>query len=75
MPGGKHQARNQFGTPGVAKSFLRGAKIFQTMSKSLQLCPTYFSRWGEKFCRGLSPPWLRAWQTHNRFVRSSDFLL
>jgi len=22
------QARNQFGTPGVAKSFLRGAQIF-----------------------------------------------
>ena len=28
----KHQARNQFGTPGGAKSFLRGAQIFE-------LCP------------------------------------
>jgi len=34
------QARNQLGTPGVAKSFLRGAQIFQTMSNSFQLCPT-----------------------------------
>jgi len=51
-----HQARNQLETPGVAKSFLRGAQIFQTMSNSFQLCPTDFSRGGEEFCRGRSPP-------------------
>ena len=42
---------NQLGTPGVAKSFLRRAQIFQTMSNSFQLCPTDFSRWGKKVCR------------------------
>ena len=51
------QARNQLGTPGVAKSFLRGAHIFQTMSNSFQLCPTDFSRGGKKFCRrGFATP-------------------
>jgi len=34
------QARNQFWTPGVAKSFLRGAQFFKTMSNSFQLCST-----------------------------------
>jgi len=38
------QARNQLGTPGGAKSFLRDPKYFK-------LCPTHFSRRGEKFCR------------------------
>jgi len=50
------QARNQFGTPGVAKSFLRGAQIFQTMSNIFQLCPAYFTG-GRKGCRRASPPW------------------
>ena len=48
------QAGNQLGKPGVAKSFLRGAKIFQTMSSSFQLCPTDFS-WGEKSFAGGDP--------------------
>jgi len=51
-----YQARNQLGTPGGAKSFLRVAQIFQTMSNAFKLCPTYFSRGGEKFSRGLRPP-------------------
>jgi len=50
------QARNQLGTPGGAKSFLRGAQIFLTMSNSFKLCPTHLSREGEKFSRGVSPP-------------------
>ena len=59
--GYKVQARNQLGTPGLAKSFPRGAQIFQTMSNSFQLCLTDFSRGGAKrFCRWASPPlWLR----------------
>jgi len=44
------QARYQLETLGGAKSFLRGAQIFQTMSNGFKLRPTYFSRWGEKFC-------------------------
>ena len=35
------------------------------MSSTFKLCPTYFSRGGEKYCRGgFAPPalpWLRAW--------------
>jgi len=83
------QARNQLGTPGGAKSFLRGVQIFklcpirpvtslghqgwqrlfwgaqvcQTVSNSFQLCPTDFSRGGEKVCWGSFAPlslWLRA---------------
>jgi len=46
------QARNQLGTPGGAKSFLRGAHIFCTMSDIFKLYPTNFSRGGEKFSRG-----------------------
>ena len=41
---GCHQARNQLGTPGGAKSFLGGAHIFK-------LRPTYFSK-GRRECRG-----------------------
>jgi len=44
------QARNQLGTPGGAKSFLRGAYIFWTMAYVFKLCPTHFSR-------GASSPW------------------
>jgi len=58
------QARNQLGTPG-AKSFLRGALIFWTMSNSFKPCPTHFSSRGEIFSRGdslpLRPPWLQTW--------------
>jgi len=39
------QARNQLGAPGGAKSFPRGAQIFE-------LYPTHFSRKGKKFSRG-----------------------
>jgi len=42
------QARNQLGTPGGAKSFLRGAQIFLTMCNNFKLHPTHFSRQGEK---------------------------
>jgi len=54
------QARNQLGTPGVAKSFLRGPQIFQTISTSFQLCPTYFSRGGgaKRFAWGGFAPFL-----------------
>jgi len=41
-----NQACNQLGTPGVAKSSLRWAQIFQIMSNSFQLYPTDFSRKG-----------------------------
>jgi len=52
----RKQARNQLGTPGGAKSFPRGANIFWTMSNIFKLCPTDFSRGGEYFLRGASPP-------------------
>jgi len=42
-----HQARNQLGTPGGRRVFLRGAQIFWSMSYSFKLCPPHFSR-GEK---------------------------
>jgi len=45
------QDRNQLGTPGVAKSFLRGAEIFLTLSNIFKLCPIDFSRVGEKIFR------------------------
>ena len=31
------------------------------MPNSFKLCPTHFSRGGEKFSRGATSPWLRAW--------------
>jgi len=37
------QARNQSGTPGGAKSFLRGTQIF-CMSNGFKECPSHFSR-------------------------------
>jgi len=59
------QACNQLGTLGGAKSFLRGAQVFETMFTSFKICPTHFSRVVEKFSRGpsppLRPPWLWAW--------------
>ena len=51
------QARKQLGTPGVAKSFLRGPQIFQTVSTGFQLCPTDFSMGGKKVCRGGFAPY------------------
>ena len=50
------QVRNQLRTPGGAKSFLRGAQIFWTVSNSFKLCPTNFSREGEYFSRGAFSP-------------------
>jgi len=54
-----NQARNQLGSPGGAKSFLRGALIFYTRSNSLKLCPTHFSRGGEKSLGVFAPPAVR----------------
>jgi len=47
-----NQARNQLRTPEVAKSFLKGAHIFQTMSNSFQLYPKDFSLGGRKGLQG-----------------------
>jgi len=58
----KSQARNQLGTPGGAKSFLRGAQNFWTVSNNFKLCPTHLSRGAKTFLGGASPPWLRAWR-------------
>jgi len=52
IKGSYRQASNQLGTPGGAKSFLRGAQTFWTMSKIFKLYPTHFSREGENFSRG-----------------------
>jgi len=64
----------------ATKSFLRGAQIFWTASNSFKLCPTHFSRRGENFSRGTSPPcaphWLRAWWSEQRgrgFLREFIF--
>jgi len=51
-----YQARNQPGTPGGAKSFLRGAQILWTISNSFKLCPIHFSRGSKKCFRDLRPP-------------------
>ena len=50
-----NHARNQLGTPGGAKSFLRGAQIFWTMSNMFKLYPTHFSRGAKHFLEGASP--------------------
>ena len=59
-------------TLGGAKSFMRGAQNFWTMSNSFILCPTHFSRRGEKISReGFAPPappWLRACWRHDRKI-------
>ena len=44
------------GTPGVAKSFPRGAQIFLTMSNSFKLCRTHFYRRAKNFLGRASPP-------------------
>ena len=49
------QARIQLGTLGVVKRCLRGAQIFQTMSNSFQLYPTYFFEGGRKVLQEVSP--------------------
>ena len=61
-----NQARNQLGTPGGAKSCLRGVQNILAMSNSFKRCPTRFSSGSEKCCSGgfpLRPAWLRAWHT------------
>ena len=52
------QARNQLGSPGEEKSFLRGAQIFWTIGLShiFKLYPTHFSRGAKILLRGLRPP-------------------
>ena len=50
-----NQARNQLGTSGGAKSFLRGAQIFWTMSNSFKQYPTHFSRGAKNFLGGIRP--------------------
>jgi len=50
------QARNQLGTPGGAKIFLRGAQIFLTMSNSFKIYPTNFSRGAKNILGGASTP-------------------
>jgi len=52
---GYKQARNQFGTPRGAKSFLRGVLIFYTMSNRFELCPKHFSRGAKNFLGGFAP--------------------
>jgi len=39
-----HHVCNQLGSPGVAKSFLRGTKFFKTMLNGFQLSPIHFFR-------------------------------
>jgi len=46
------QARNQLGTPGGAKSFLRGVQNFKTMSNTFQYAQQIFVGEGEKICKG-----------------------
>jgi len=48
------QACNLLGTPEVAKSFLRGPQLFQTMPNTFQLCPTYFFRGIKNFAEGIN---------------------
>ena len=60
---GYYQAGNQLGTPRVAKSFMRGAQIFYTMSNRFELCPKHFSR-GD-FAPPATPPSYRPGYYHN----------
>jgi len=65
------QARNQLGTPGGVKSFLRGPQIFK-LRPIVSLCLTHFSR-GENNFPGKDlppsvPPLLRVWQLVGIFV-------
>jgi len=54
------QARNQFGTLGGEKSFLRGDSFFKTMPNGFKIRPTQFSCGDENFSRGdIAPSWVR----------------
>jgi len=60
---GSPQARNQLGPPGGAKSFLRGAQIFE-LCPIASNCVQHIFPGGQKFSRGIllrAPRWLRAW--------------
>jgi len=49
--------RNQLGTSGGAKSFLRGGKFFKTMCNSFKIRPAHFSCGSETFSKGgFAPP-------------------
>jgi len=50
------QARNQLGTPGGAKSFLRGAKCFKLCPIVSNCVEHNFRRGGEIFCWRRFPP-------------------
>jgi len=65
---GIKQARNQLGTPGGAKSFPRGAQIFWTTSNIFKLCPTHFTRGGEKFFWGRSRPYAHPFRDYCRLL-------
>jgi len=65
------QAHNQLGTPGVAKSFLRGARIFETLSNIFKLCPTHFCRGVKTILR--APPLVRSYRAKS-LPRSPDTL-
>jgi len=56
LPHYRYQARNQLGTLGEGKSFLRRAQNFWTISNTFKLYPTHFSRRGEKFSKGGASP-------------------
>ena len=58
---GEKQARNQPGTPGGAKSFLRGAQIFVLCPIVLNYVQHIFPGVAKNFLGGLRAPWLRAW--------------
>jgi len=58
-----YQARNKLGTPGVAKSFLKSAQIFQTMFN------TFFQGGGRR------PPWLRTWVLYSQAQVNINVLL
>jgi len=62
--GGRDQARNQLGTPGVAKSFLWGAKSFELCRIGLKYVQHIFTGGLKNLQGGGSPPahpWLRGW--------------
>jgi len=70
---GNRQARNQHGTPGVVKRFLRGAQ--NVSERGPKLCPTHFSKWAEKFYRGASFPLrLPSYGPGNRVEKIIQFL-
>ena len=70
----EHQARNQIGIPGGAKSFPRGAQNFWTMSNIFKLCPMHFSRGAEIFLRGTKPPSLWACWAYVNLIYIPNYL-